>query len=124
MKALSRPLLGPELRKSEMAEGGPQRIQCKNVLAFLFPTSEVLPMRGMDQNCYHLRALACWFAVLHMAALRSIAVAFSSVYFLLASSFAAQLGARIVIILFYGAWVLIFLLGVTTATLLQTLLPA
>lgn len=106
-----------------MAEDGPKRVQCKDLLAFLFTTSDVLLMRGMGQNYYHLRALAYWLAVLHMAALRSIGTAFSSLYFLLVSSFAAELGIRIAIIISYGAWVLLFSLGATTTIMLQSLLP-
>lgn len=124
MKALSRPLLGPELKKSNIVESDKNRIQCTDLLALSFTTSGVLPIIGADQSNHLLRSLACWLAVLHIAALRSIALAFSSVYFLLASSFVADLGVCIAIILSYGAWALIFSLSATTASALQSLLRA
>lgn len=124
MKALSRPLLGPELKKTGIVESDKKRIQYTELLALSFTTSGVLPILGADQSNHLLRSLACWLAVLHTAALRGIALAFSSVYFLLASSFAAEQGVRIVIILSYGAWALIFSLSATTASALQSLLRA
>lgn len=123
MKALSRPLLGPEIKKSDMAQSGAKGIQCTELLAFFPATSEVLPTQGTGHNYHQFRALACWLAVLRIAALRSIALAISSVY-LLVSSFAAETGVRIAIILSYGIWALILSLGATIASALQSLLHA
>lgn len=122
MKALSRPLQGPQL-KSDLAEGCKRGIQGTELLAFLFTTSETHAKEGLGQNYYYFQALACWLAVLHMAALRSIASTFSLVYLLpLVSGFVAETGVRIAIILSYGAWAFILTLGVTTASALQGLL--
>lgn len=76
----------------------------------------------MREDNYPLTVLACWLAVLHTAALRSIALVFCSEYFYLVSCLIAETGVRIFIILSYGAWVLIFSLGASTASGLQSLM--
>lgn len=127
MKALSRPLLGPQLRlphKRDLAvveSDQKKRLQCTDLLALLFTTTR--GAADQDNHHYLLRALACWLAVLHTAALPSIAaLAFSAVHVLLTSGFAAEAGVRVAIVLSYGAWALIFSLGATTASALQGLL--